>query len=142
MRNTVSKAIVAAGVAALSLAASVFATAEPASAQQWHGGGGGWHGGGVQGGGWHGAAAGAVAPVAGMAATPVGTAAATGTPATGAAATGTTAGGDRPSRPALVLGAAAAYPYYGGGYDACWQNRPVYSAGGAYLGYQMVNVCQ
>ena len=42
----------------------------------------------------------------------------------------------------LVLGAAGAYRYYGGGYDACWQNRPVYSPCGAYLGYQMVNVCQ
>ena len=42
----------------------------------------------------------------------------------------------------VLLGAAAAYPYYGYGYDACWQNRPVYSGGGVYLGYQMVNVCQ
>ena len=41
----------------------------------------------------------------------------------------------------VLLGAAAAYPYYGYGYyDTCWQNRPVYSPSGVYLGYQMVNV--
>ena len=129
MRNTISRAIVG-GLAALSLAASLVATAEPASAAQWHGGGGGWHGGG-----W---------PAGRRAATPVGMAAATGTLATGAGACGTTAIGARRSQPDFALGAVAAYPYYGygGGYDACWQNRPVYSAGGAYLGYQMVNVCQ
>ncbi len=125
MRNRISKAIVA-GLAALSLAASVIAAAGPASAAQWHGGGwGGWHGGGW--GGWHGGPGwrggywhpgywrggvwynGWWGP---------------------AVATG------------VLLGTAAAYPYYGYGYDACWQNRPVYSASGAYLGYQMVNVCQ
>ncbi len=50
MSNRVSKAVVA-GLAALSLTVSVFATIEPVSAAQWHGGGGGWHGGGM--GGWH-----------------------------------------------------------------------------------------
>ncbi len=127
MRNTISKAIVG-GVAALSLAASLVATAEPASAAQWHGGGGGWHGGS---GGWHGGYA--------------------GWHGGGYWRPGYRGGGVwyngywGPAVAAgLALGAVAAYPYYGygGGYDACWQNRPVYSAGGAYLGYQMVNVCQ
>jgi hypothetical protein len=56
MRNALSKTMVA-GVAALSLAASVFATTEPASAAfryggGFHGGGFGWHGDGWRGGGW------------------------------------------------------------------------------------------
>ena len=113
MRKTISKSVVAA-LAALSLSASLMVTAEPASAAQWHGGGGGWHGGyrhpghwrgGVWYNGWWGPAV-----AAGV----------------------------------LLGAAAAAYPYYGYGYgyDACWQNRPVYSAAGVYLGYQMVNVCQ
>ena len=52
MRNTLPKTMVA-GVAALSLAASVLATTEPASAAFRYGGGGfGWHGGGWHGGGW------------------------------------------------------------------------------------------
>jgi hypothetical protein len=57
MRNTISKSAIAA-LMALSLTASLFAAAEPASAATWHGGGrggGGWHGGGGwRGGGWHG----------------------------------------------------------------------------------------
>ena len=115
MRNVISKTIFA-GVAALSLAASALATAEPASAQQWHGGGGGWHGGG--GGYWHGDYWRGGRWYNGW----WGPAVAAG----------------------VLLGAAAAYPYYGYGYGygGCWQNRPVYSPGGVYLGYQMVNVCQ
>ncbi len=138
MRNTISKAIVA-GLAALSLAASLVATAEPASAAQLHGGGGGWHGGGWHGGGggWHGGGHGW--------------------------------GGGRvwhqgysrggvwyngwwgPAVAAgLAAGAIAAYPYYGYGYgypygygyDSCWQVRPIYSISGAWLGNQQVNVCQ
>jgi hypothetical protein len=56
MSVTDSKAIIS-GVAALSLAASLLASAQPASAAQWRGGGchvggtGGWHGGYS---GWHG----------------------------------------------------------------------------------------
>ena len=141
MRNTISKAIVA-GLAALSLAASLVATAEPASAQTWHGGGGGFHGGGAwhggggawhgggygwHGGGWHGGWAG---------------------------------GGGRYWHPgywrggawyngwwgpavvagALAAGALATYPYYGYG-GGCWQVRPIYSPSGAWLGNQQVNVC-
>ncbi len=140
MRNTISRAIVA-GLAALSLSASLIATSEPASATWrgggggggWHGGGGGWHGGGGgwRGGGWHGGYA--------------------GWHGGGRWHPGYWRGGAwyngwwGPAVAAgVVLGAAAAYPYYGYGYgyDACWQNRPVYSAGGAYLGYQNVNVCQ
>lgn len=142
MSNTVSKAIAAAGVAVLSLASSVFAMTEPVSAQQFHGGGGGWHGGGVQGGGWHGAGGWRGGPVGwhgGYA----------GWHGGGNWHPGYWRGGNwyngwwGPAVAAgLVLGTAAAYPYYGGGYDACWQNRPVYAPGGAYLGYQMVNVCQ
>ena len=143
MRNTISRAIVG-GLAALSLAPRSFATAEPvfgrAVARRRRAAGtaavaGGWHGGGGRLARWR---------LAGMAATPVGMAAATGTPATGAAACWYNGWWGPAVAAGLVLGAVAAYPYYGygGGYDACWQNRPVYSAGGAYLGYQMVNVCQ
>jgi hypothetical protein len=64
MRNTISKAMIA-GLAGLTLAGSVLATTEPASAAVLHGGGGArgggaWHGGGGwQGGGgaWRGAGA-------------------------------------------------------------------------------------
>ncbi len=128
MSNSVSKAIVA-GVAALSLTASAFATAEPASAGQWrgggwHGGGGGWHG---AGGGWHGGWAGGYG---GRHWHP------------GYWRGGTWYGGwwGPAVATGLLLGAVAAYPYYGAG--ACWQNRPVYSVNGVYLGYQMVDVCQ
>ena len=56
MGNATSKALIA-GLTALSLTASVFATIEPAAADNWHGGGrGGWHGGGWHGRGWHGGA--------------------------------------------------------------------------------------
>jgi hypothetical protein len=140
MRNTISKAIVA-GVAALSLAAAVVATTEPASAQQfhgfhggggWHGGGGGWHGGGWGGRGWHGGGWG------------------------GRGWHGGGWGGGGWWGPAVVAGLAAgaiatsAYPYYGysdygysdyGYSDPCWQVRPVYSVGGVYLGNRTVNVC-
>lgn len=51
MRNAISK-LLTTGVAALSLTASVIATADPAAAGYWHGGG--WHAGGWHGGGWHG----------------------------------------------------------------------------------------
>ena len=133
MRNVISKTIVA-GVAALSLAASAFATAGPASAAQWRGGGGGWHGGG---GGWHGGGGGWRGGYAG------------GWRGRGYWHPGYWRGGVwyngwwAPAVAAgVLLGAAAAYPYYGYGSDGCWQNLPVYSPGGVYLGYQMVNVCQ
>src|SRR5271166_4488769 len=132
MRNMISKAIVA-GVAALSLAASLVATAEPASAQVRHGGGawhgGGWHGGGWHGGGWHGGGYGR-----------------------GVWHNGYWRGGNWYNGwwgPAVVAGLAAGaiatYPYYGGygyGYpNGCWQVRPVYSASGVWLGNRPVNVC-
>jgi hypothetical protein len=66
MRNTLSKTVVA-GVAALSLTASLFATAEPANAAFRYGGGGfhaggfGWRGGGWGGGWWAPAVIGGVA---------------------------------------------------------------------------------
>ena len=37
--------------------------------------------------------------------------------------------------PALVTSA------WWGGYGGCWTYRPVYDAGGAYLGYSYVNLC-
>ena len=130
MSNTVSNAIAAAGVAVLSLASSVFATTEPASAQQFHGGGGAWHGGGAWGGGWDEAAGWRGGPVGwrgGYA----------GWHGGGHWHPGYWRGGNwyngwwGPAVAAgLVLGATAAYPYDGGGYDACWQNRPVYAPGG------------
>jgi len=52
MQNTIPKALVT-GIAALSLAATVFAGAEPAVAAKWHSGGG-FHGGAGRGGVWHG----------------------------------------------------------------------------------------
>ena len=136
MSNSVSKAIVA-GLASLSLAASVFALTEPVSAQQWHGGGGGWHGGGT--GGWHGASVRGWRGGAG------------GWHYGGYWHRGYRRGGnwyngwwDRESVPASCSERLAAYPYYGApyGYYACWQSRSTYSASGVYLGYQMVNVCQ
>ena len=47
--------ILTAGLAALTLGGAVAATSVPADAAPWHGGGGGYHGGGYHGGGgWHG----------------------------------------------------------------------------------------
>lgn len=40
-----------------------------------------------------------------------------------------------------LLGAAAAYPYYGGGYSCYIEQRPVYDAWGRYIGVQNVRVC-
>ena len=40
-----------------------------------------------------------------------------------------------------VLGAAAAYPYYGGGYACYYQQQPVYDSWGQYIGVQNVRVC-
>lgn len=116
MRNTISKAMIA-GVAALSLAGSIFATTEPATAQFWHGGGGfhggGWHGGGR---GWHGSGRG-------------------------------WNGGGGWWGPAVVGGLAAgallAAPYYNGyGYgNSCTTYASMYDAYGNYVGQQLVNVC-
>ncbi len=134
MSNSVSKAIVA-GLASLSLAASVFALTEPVSAQQWHGGGGGWHGGGT--GGWHGASVRGWRSRDG------------GWHYGGYWHRGYRRGGNwyngwwnRESVPASCSERLAAYPYYGApyGYYACWQSRSTYSASGVYLGYQMVNI--
>ncbi len=113
MRNTSSKTMIA-GVAALGLAGSIFATTEPATAAHWRGGGefhgGGWHGGGWHsggrgwngGGGWWGPAV---------------------------------VGG-------LAAGALLAAPHYYGGYgNSCTSYSPVYDAYGNYIGQQLVNVC-
>jgi uncharacterized membrane protein len=115
MRNTTSKLAIAA-VTALSLAASVFATAEPASAA-WRGGGrigGGWHGGGWHGGGWRGGYGGGW---------------------WGPALVG-----------GLAAGALLAAPYYGYGpyaygYGGCVTSTPLYDAYGNYIGNQLVRVC-
>jgi hypothetical protein len=114
MRKVISKALIA-GFATLSLTASVIATAEPAAAGYWHGGGGwhggGWHGGGWHGGGWHG----------------------------GGWHGGGWYGG---WGPAVVGGVAAgallAAPYYGGD---CYVYRPTYDGYGNYTGRQLVNGC-
>jgi hypothetical protein len=53
-------------------------------------------------------------------------------PGIGAAVVGGLVGG------ALI--GSAGYPYYGS--DPCWQYQDIYSAGGAYLGRQLVNTCQ
>lgn len=137
MRNT--KMIVA-GLAALSLSASLVATVEPASAQTWHGGGGGWHGGGWHGGGWHGGGwrGGGYAWRGGY--------------GRGVWHNGYWRGGTwyngwwGPAAVAgLAAGAIATYPYYGYDYGyggGCWQVRPTYDAYGAYIGDMTVNVCR
>lgn len=111
MRSTISKALIA-GLATLSLTASVVATTERAAADQWRGGGGhggGWHGGGWRRGGGHGGAGwwGPAAVIGGLAA-----------------------------------GALLAAPYYGYGYGGgCYGYAPVYDVYGNYLGQQQVNTC-
>jgi hypothetical protein len=117
MRNTISKPAIAA-LMALSLTASVFATAEPASAATFHGGGrggGGFHGGG---GGWHGG---------------------------GVARGGGGWGGGGWAGPAIVgglaAGALAAPYYYGYGYNSCAAYQPMYDAYGNYIGQQLVRTC-
>jgi hypothetical protein len=115
MRNTISKAMIA-GLAGLTLAGSVFATTEPASAAVWHGGGGArgggaWHGGGGawRGGGRGGGGGGWWGPAA--------------------------VGG-------LAAGALLAAPYYGYSYGgSCTAYSPIYDAYGNYIGQQLVNVC-
>ncbi len=113
MRNTISKAMIA-GVAALSLAGSVFVTTEPATAAGfWHGGGG-FHGGGWRGGGWHG-----------------------GGGWWGPAVVGGLAAG-------ALLAAPYDYGGYGYGYgyrNTCTGYSPMYDAYGNYIGQQLVNVC-
>jgi hypothetical protein len=126
MRNTISKAMIA-GVAALSLAGSVFATTEPATAAGFWRGGGGFHGGGWHGGGWHGGGRG-----------------------------WNGGGGWGWGGPAVIGGLAAgallAAPYYYGGYgngygygygygNTCTGYSPMYDAYGNYIGQQLVNVC-
>ena len=110
MRNTMSKTMIA-GVAALSLVGSVFATTEPATAGYWHGGGfhggGGWHGGGRGGNGgagWWGPAV-----VGGLA--------------------------------AGALFAAPYYGYGYGYGNSCTAYLPMYDPYGNYIGQQLVNVC-
>jgi hypothetical protein len=149
--NTISKAIVA-GLAALSLSASVVATASPAAAQ-WRGPGGagpGWHGGAP---GWHGGAPGWRTAGPGWGPRP-----------------GPWHGpGWRPGPPpgpgwgwhggywnggvwnngwwvpAVAAGLAtgaiiATAPAWGA--NNCWQNRPVYDGYGNWLGNRDVDVCQ
>ena len=121
MRNTISRAAIA-GLAALSLTASLFATA-PAGARPWHGGGahgGGWHGGGPHGG-WHGG------------------------PHGGWHGSGWHGGGW--AGPAIIGGLAAGallapYAYGPGyGYGGCTAYEPVYDAYGNPIGQRPVNVC-
>jgi hypothetical protein len=113
MRSTISKALIA-GLATLSLTASVLATTEPAAAGHWRGGG--WHGGGWHGGGWHGGwRRGGWHGGAGL---------------WGPAIIGGLAAG------ALLT------PYYGHGYGGgCDAYAPVYDDYGNYLGRQQVNNC-
>jgi hypothetical protein len=117
MRNTISKPAIAA-LMALSLTASVFATVEPASAANWHGGGrgggawhggGGWRGGGWHGGGWRGGGWAGPAIVGGLAA------------------------GALLAAPYYGYGYG---PYYGYGYGNCY--APMYDAYGNYIGTQSV----
>jgi hypothetical protein len=126
MRNTRSKAAIA-GLSALSLAASVFATAEPAAAAHLHGGGGfhgggfhggGFHGGGFRGGGWHGGGG-------------------RGGGWYGPAVVGGLAAGALLAAPYAYGG----YGYGGYGYGGCTSYAPIYDAYGNYIGQQPVNAC-
>jgi len=131
MRRAVSKAVIG-GLMALSLGMATLVTSEPASAQWrgggWHGGGWragpgwGWHGGGWHGGGWGWRG--------------------------GWGGRGYWGGNGWRWGPAIAAGAltagaiaASSYPYYGYGYNSCWQVRPVYDAYGNYIGQSTVNVC-
>ncbi len=123
MRNTISKPVIAA-LAALSLTASVFA-AEPASAANWHGGGGV-------------AAAGTAA--AGTAAAAWrrlawrGLARRLGRPGYRRRTSRR-----RAARGALCYGYGYGYPY--GGYGGCYSYQPMYDAYGNYIGQQAVRTC-
>ncbi len=115
MRKTISKTMFA-GIAALSVAGSIFATTEPATAAFWHGGGG-RGGGGHRGGGGQGGGRGCIG----------------GGGWGGPAVVG-----------GLAAGALLAAPYYYGGYgygNSCTVYSPMYDAYGNYIGRQLVNVC-
>jgi hypothetical protein len=112
MRNTISKPAIA-GLVALSLTASAFATVEPAAAagRVFHGGG--WHGGGWHGGGWHGGY-------------------------WGPAVVGGLAAGALLAAPyAYGYG----YGYNGYGYNGCTAYQPIYDGYGNYIGQQLVRTC-
>jgi hypothetical protein len=134
MRNSISKAAVAA-VAALSLGAALLASTEPAAAQWRHGGGGwgggGWHGGygGWRGGGgsWHGGYWRGGRWYNGW----WGPAVAAGVLAGAAIATYPAWGG---------YGYGGDYGYGGGG-GGCWQYRTTYDGYGNPLGQSWVNLC-
>jgi hypothetical protein len=134
MRPAFTK-IMAASLAALLVGATV--TTSEAGPRMggggWHGGGGGWHGGGGgwHGGGWHGGGWGGGGWRGG-----------------GWHGGGWYGGGWAPGlvgglAAGALIGGALAAPYaYNSGYGDCYQYRPIYStANGAYLGNQMVNVC-
>ena len=135
MQNAISEMLIA-GLATLSLTASIVATTEPAAARYWHGGGGwhggGWHGGGWRGGGWHGGGWHGGGWHGG------------GWHGGGWHGGGWHGGGWHGGwgGPAVVGGLAAgallAAPYYGG---SCYAYRPTYDAYGNYLGQQPVNMC-
>lgn len=133
MFSSLKKTLVA-SVAALAVGLTLGATA-PASAAQFHGGGGGgfhgggFHGGGFHGGGFHGGGFhGGVAGWRGGGWREGGwRGRGWGGPAWGLA--GLAAG-------AAILGAESGY--YGGD---CWQSRPVYDAYGRYLGNRNVEIC-
>ena len=126
MRNTISKAMIA-GVAALSLAGSVFATTEPATAAGYWRGGGGFHGGGWHGGGWHGGGRG----WNGGGGWGWGGPAVSRRPGCGRAA----------RRPVLLGGYGNGYGYGYGYGNTCTAYSPMYDAYGNYIGQQLVNVC-
>jgi hypothetical protein len=112
MRSALTK-VVAVSLSALLVGATA-TTSEAAFAPRmaaWHGGG--WHGGGWHGGGWHGGWHGyGWGPALGL---------------------GILGG--------AIAGSLAAPYAYGYGYGGCYQDRPVYSPAGIFLGNQLVNVC-
>ncbi len=112
MRPALTK-VVAASLAAL-LAGATATTSEAAHwhGGGWHGGGRGWHGGG---GGWHGGGW------------------HHGWGGWGPGVVGGLAAG-------AIIGGALAAPY-AYGYGGYYQDQPIYSPNGVYLGSQLVNIC-
>lgn len=146
MRNTLSKTIVA-GIAALSLTASIFATTEPASAAFRMGGGGfggGFHGGGFHGGGFRGGAWRGGGWRGGYGGWRGGYGGWGGGGWWGPAVIGGLAAGALLAAPYYGYGYGGGYGYDGGGYGyggGCLTYTPVYDGYGNYIGQQAMRVC-
>jgi hypothetical protein len=128
MGKVINRTLIA-SLAVLTIGLGVAASATPATADPWHGGGGGYHGGGwhggggYRGGGWHGGGWGGRGGYGYGYGNDWG-------PAVGLGIVGGLAAG------AMIASQA---PYYGG--DDCYQYRPIYDQWGQYMGRRPVDVC-